>query len=218
MDYALYKGYLKRLAFGKKIKNFIYVYRESLLSADKELLSFADSIKSQIKGVESYNVIKFDITKIKLSFLSYKNFLKIPHPVLQYAVIVDYPTDKIRKYNYINSKNPPILHRKETLLEPSHHLVRKFNALTEAEEKMGLYDNPKIIGFKRNWEQLLVQSKLYTSTIFSLKKLLCLIMDVVKGMMLKACRKWVFLHLDGIQITSRMRLKMKRISLISDLY
>ncbi|MFP4351178.1 MAG: DNA phosphorothioation-associated putative methyltransferase, partial [Desulfococcaceae bacterium] len=69
-------------------------------------------------------------------------------------------TGKIRSFDYTASQNPPILHRKETLLPPNHPRVPEYTALTRAEEAEGLYQNPKIIGFKRNWETLLAEKGL----------------------------------------------------------
>lgn len=102
-----------------------------------------------------YNVIKFHLLEPTLSLLCYPDFFETPHPELQASITVKFASGKVRKYDYRESPNPPILHRKETLLPPYHPLAGEFRKLTAAEEAEGLYQNPRIIGFKLNWESLL---------------------------------------------------------------
>jgi DNA phosphorothioation-associated putative methyltransferase len=104
---------------------------------------------------DNFEVIKFSLSQFRISFLSYPDFFQNPHPVLQSSVTVDLATGKIKRYDYSLSVNPPILHRKETLLGPNHPLIPKFQTLSKAEEAEGLFENAKIIGFKKNWERLL---------------------------------------------------------------
>jgi hypothetical protein len=54
-------------------------------------------------------------------------------------------------YDYADSANPPILHRKETFLHPTHPLHVKFARLTQQEEKAGLLDDPSRIGSRTAW-------------------------------------------------------------------
>src|SRR5262249_3924286 len=48
--------------------------------------------------------------------------------------------------------NPPILHRKETLLPDDHPSRPALAALTAAAERLGLFADPKDIGTRRAWE------------------------------------------------------------------
>lgn len=102
-----------------------------------------------------FNVIKFRTDELKVSFLSYPEFMEVAHPGLRHAVTIDLVTGKARHTDYANNHNPPILHRKEAFL-PERHLARApFEALTRAEEGAGLYEHTATIGFKLNWEKLL---------------------------------------------------------------
>src|SRR5262249_10130944 len=49
--------------------------------------------------------------------------------------------------------NPPILHRKETLLRPDDPRIPKFAALTRAAEEHGLFHRSASIGTRRRWEE-----------------------------------------------------------------
>jgi hypothetical protein len=58
-------------------------------------------------------------------------------------------------WDYAESDNPPILHRKETFLEPSHSLYARFARLTAQEEHHGLLDETATIGTRAGWQQRL---------------------------------------------------------------
>ncbi|MCI0539596.1 MAG: DNA phosphorothioation-associated putative methyltransferase [Verrucomicrobiales bacterium] len=102
-----------------------------------------------------FNVIKFRTDELKVSFLSYPDFMDEAHPQLRHAVTIDLVTGRARQTGYGQNLNPPILHRKEQFL-PEHHPRRSlFEALTRAEESEGLYEQTATIGFKLNWEKML---------------------------------------------------------------
>ena len=101
------------------------------------------------------NVLKAADGGHRLSFLEYADFFTDPHPRLLESRTIDLPRDKVGRRYYASSKNPPILHRKETLVGPKHISYPLWKAMTEEEESAGLYENPKTIGFKANWDSLL---------------------------------------------------------------
>jgi len=160
MNYQVYKKKILDLPLGKRLKNAVYIFEDALSHCDQELFDFVKEIRQKTNIILEHKILKFNIFEFRISFLAYPNFFKLPHPVLQSSITVNLATGKIRRFNYSKSDNPPILHRKETLLEPEHRLIPKFKALTEAEEAEGLYENTKIIGFKRNWERLLAEKGL----------------------------------------------------------
>uniref|UniRef100_UPI0025F6B75F DNA phosphorothioation-associated putative methyltransferase n=1 Tax=Thiocapsa sp. TaxID=2024551 RepID=UPI0025F6B75F len=59
---------------------------------------------------------------------------------------------------YEDSLNPPILHRKELLLPGDHPGRADYVALTEQAEAIGLFDDPKRIGYRRQWEALVADA------------------------------------------------------------
>ncbi len=54
-------------------------------------------------------------------------------------------------YDYDQSTNPPILHRKETFLHPTHPLHAQLARLTQQEEKGGLLKDSSRIGTRTAW-------------------------------------------------------------------
>jgi DNA phosphorothioation-associated putative methyltransferase len=59
--------------------------------------------------------------------------------------------------NYEESRNPPILHRKELLLPPSDPRIPTYQALTEAAESIGLFEDTNRIGFREHWYALIAE-------------------------------------------------------------
>jgi DNA phosphorothioation-associated putative methyltransferase len=145
---------IARVGFGKKIGSTVYLFIEDLSLGKEnysEIIEFAEQLEIDI----GFNVIKVDLRQNKISFLSYPDFLENPHPSLNSSVAVDLLTGAKRTRDFSESHNPPILHRKELLVGNNHPKYVDWKALTEAEEAQGLYDNTKVIGFRKNWEALL---------------------------------------------------------------
>jgi DNA phosphorothioation-associated putative methyltransferase len=101
--------------------------------------------------IEGANIIKIHRRSGKISYLLYPDFDSDPHPALERCVKLSLRTRQLECYDYAQSANPPILHRKETFLHPTHPLHVKFARLTQQEEKAGLLDDPSRIGTRTAW-------------------------------------------------------------------
>jgi hypothetical protein len=60
-------------------------------------------------------------------------------------------TRELECLDYSKSVNPPILHRKETFLDPTHPLHCRFAKLTKQEEAHGLLDDASSISTRKCW-------------------------------------------------------------------
>jgi DNA phosphorothioation-associated putative methyltransferase len=158
MDLAEYKALVARIPHGKRVHTALYVYRGEGAKFGEALDLLLGGIVQRCGIAPEFNVVKFRTDELKVSFLSYPDFLSDGHPALQHAITVDLVTGKARHTDYANNINPPILHRKESFLPSEHPWRAQFKALTRAEEAAGLYDHAATIEFKLNWEKLL-QSK-----------------------------------------------------------
>jgi DNA phosphorothioation-associated putative methyltransferase len=67
----------------------------------------------------------------------------------------DLDQETFRFRTYKESFNPPVLHRKELLLDPKHADRQRFSDLTKEAETIGLFDDSSRIGFIQEWEALL---------------------------------------------------------------
>jgi hypothetical protein len=155
MTLGEYKESLDRIPYGKRLPTALYIFREECTKFGEALDLLLEGIVARcgISGV--FNVVKFRTDELKVSFLSYPEFVEDAHPALRHAVTVDLVTGKARHTDYADNHNPPILHRKESFLPPEHPLCARFQGLTEAEEAAGLYEHTATIGFRLNWEKLL---------------------------------------------------------------
>ena len=111
--------------------------------------------RGYIDRVEGANVIKLHTDEPRVSYLSYPEFESDPHPALAKGMTVHLQTFRVRERDYSGSRNPPILHRKETFLAPDHPLHAKFARLTRQEGSKGLFDDTTRIGTRAGWEQAL---------------------------------------------------------------
>ena len=154
-----YQDHLSRISHGKRLPSALYVFRDTANDFDPKLNQLLAQLAVVFEVGPEFNLIKFRTDELKLSFLSYPDFMDDPHPTLRHAVTIDLASGKARHTDYADNLNPPILHRKETFLAPEHPRRAVFAALTKAEEAAELYEHTATIGFKLNWERLLREKR-----------------------------------------------------------
>jgi DNA phosphorothioation-associated putative methyltransferase len=140
---------------GKLTPNALYVHTSALQNLPAVLRIYEGCARSYIGSVEGANIIKLHRRFPQVSYLSYPDFDKDPHPTLVASLIVPLQTVRVQFRDYRNSKNPFILHRKEEFISSDHPLHQKFARLTRQEEKRNLYDNPELIGTRDGWQETL---------------------------------------------------------------
>lgn len=145
-------------AVGKKLPDGLYLHRsvEEQLGALLRLLIFA---ARQVVGEVDYNVVKISTDGRAVSFLQYKDFDESPHPELQSSVRIYLPRAVYSLRDYSQSVNPPILHRKESLLDPLYPNYEVFQELTRQEEEEGLLSRIDI-GTRQGWLTALAGKRL----------------------------------------------------------
>ena len=156
MDYLTFKTFVTEIKIGKHLPTDVYLHKNTLNTLPDELVIF---IKENAKRPEinkkSWNLLKLNKRDFKLSFLNYPTFDNESYPALKVSYSVDIERDLVRVANYANSKNPPILHRKETFVLDDYPLRDTFVEITKEGEAIGLYEKTKSIGFKQNWLKLI---------------------------------------------------------------
>jgi DNA phosphorothioation-associated putative methyltransferase len=143
------------LPYGKRLPAAIYLLDPQNATLPRLLLSTCQELRRRLEIGPAFNLLKFNLSDPKISFLSYPAFDKHAHPELARIVVVDLVTGKVRRDDYDKRDNPPILHRKETFVPTTYLHYELFKSLTEAEENIGLLDETARIGFKLNWERIL---------------------------------------------------------------
>jgi DNA phosphorothioation-associated putative methyltransferase len=142
----------RRSPVGKLLPDDLYVHRSALDALEPLLRIYEGCGRAYLGEVEGANVIKLHRRTGKLSYLVYPDFDTDPHPALLRCVKLSLRTRQLECYDYAQSTNPPILHRKETFLHPGHPLHAKFARLTRQEEQHGLFTDTAGIGTRAGWE------------------------------------------------------------------
>jgi DNA phosphorothioation-associated putative methyltransferase len=158
MNAAQFKELVNSLEVGKKLPDSIYFHKDTFSDVPEALSKFIKAVAKALKiNDKSWNVIKVSRNNFRLSLLNYPLFSEDSYPALKQSVSVDLTKLSHRITSYSEQENPPILHRKETMVPKSHKFHDHFCILTQEGEAAGLYENSRMIGFKNSWERLITK-------------------------------------------------------------
>lgn len=144
---------------GKTVGGYTYLHVSAFGSLSPEWndrIAHAASCAG-VRVETDFNVVKMMPLTDEVSLLDYSDFFESPFPSLARSWRVNLNTRRVSYRTYVNSRNPPILHRKELLLARTHPCISQFEALTQAAEAIGLFDDTRCIGFREHWTQLIEQ-------------------------------------------------------------
>jgi DNA phosphorothioation-associated putative methyltransferase len=144
-----------RSPLGKILPEALYVHRSALEYLEPLLRVYEGCARAYLGEVEGANLIKLHRTSGTISYLVYPKFDDDPHPCLLRSIKFSLRSRELNCFDYVNSANPPVLHRKETFLHPCDPLYEKFARLTRQEEKHGLLADTNSIGTREGWNQRL---------------------------------------------------------------
>ena len=154
---------VKALPVGKKLPKAVYVHRFALKEVAPKLYAFV-SEKAEAAGLantdEAWNIVRLHKDCFKVTLLDYPDFHEEAYPGLRFSTGIDLANEQVKSTDFSRSANPPILHRKETMILASDECYDDFCEITREGEEAGLYENTKIIGFRQSWEAL-IQEKGY---------------------------------------------------------
>jgi DNA phosphorothioation-associated putative methyltransferase len=145
---------------GKLLPLAFYIHCFALKYLDPQLQAYETLARQQFQSEPNFTLIKFHLEQFKLSYLSYPDFDTDPHPALHFSTQVNLSSGEITLRNYSQTRNPPILHRKETFVAPSYPRYTEFAHLTQQQEKLGLLNDSRQIGTQQGWTQRLSQQGL----------------------------------------------------------
>ncbi|MGW9263166.1 DNA phosphorothioation-associated putative methyltransferase [Gordonia terrae] len=106
---------------------------------------------------DEWDILKLDHRGRRVSWSSYPDFDRDPHPKLAWTYGVDMATLDSKRQSFVDRENRPLLHRKEEFVAPDDEHFEKYERLTAAEVRAGLYSNPTVIGLEQGWEAELVR-------------------------------------------------------------
>jgi DNA phosphorothioation-associated putative methyltransferase len=117
------------------------VHADSVAEPPILLRLYEGCARGYISVVQGANIIKLANDQPKVSYLSYRDFDRDPHPALAASVSVNLKTFRIRQRLYPSDGDPPILHRKELFVGPDHPDRAKFARLTRGKRPCGRRDS-----------------------------------------------------------------------------
>lgn len=153
-----YLSIVGKIVNGKRLPDAIYLHKSAFENESFKIRNFVHAKISSIKEEKiTWNIIKLFRREFKISLLHYPGFFSSAYPALRSSVVLNLINGTYSKRNYEHSPNPPILHRKETFILPDHPSAPFFRELTREGELAGLYQDVKLIGFKKTWQKLIAQ-------------------------------------------------------------
>ncbi|WP_416670436.1 DNA phosphorothioation-associated putative methyltransferase [Egbenema bharatensis] len=158
-DFSAIAVTCQRSKVGKLLPDALYIHVSAIESLDPLLQEYESEAREIASRPEGITLIKFNLEKPSISYLSYPDFDSEPHPALQSSIQVNLQSREVNYRDYGEASNPFILHRKETFVATDYPHYQQFAALTRQEEALGLLDNPRAIGTRLAWEERLAQFK-----------------------------------------------------------
>ena len=143
---------------GKRVFDDLYLHVSAIETVQEEahqaLISAAFKCIPEEKS-SAINVVKLNLRSGRISLLEYEPFEESAFPTLLGSWVIEPSSDTPTYRTYRTSLNPPILHRKELLVAPNYPEREEWQRLTAEADELGLFDNTRTIGFKKNWLQLI---------------------------------------------------------------
>ncbi len=146
---------MHKSALGKFTGSALYVHVDWVHRLSPILRVYEGCAREYAGSIEGATLVKLHRAEPVVSYLGYPHFDSDPHPALEFSVVASLSSLDLDNRTYRDSPNPPILHRKETFLDPTDARVAKFARLTAQEEKQSLLSETTRIGTRLGWDELL---------------------------------------------------------------
>ncbi len=142
---------------GKRTGNALYVHESALNEAPALLRVYEGCARALVGTIENATIIKLHRGEPCVSYLTYPDFDRDPHPALSESVVSALRDRRVRVLRYDERSNRPILHRKEEFVSRSYPDRAKFARLTSSEERAGLLSAP-VAGTEAEWRQACIRA------------------------------------------------------------
>jgi len=150
---------LSSLGHGKFVGGYLYLHTSALLLLPEKWQQVTEAAANlaALRHDTDFNVVKLSNEADELSLLDYGDFFDDPFPCLRRSWRVSLARATVVYRNYEESRNPPILHRKELLLPTSHPRQAEYRATTGSAESLCLFNETNRIGFRAQWQDMIAQ-------------------------------------------------------------
>ncbi len=137
---------------GKLTATALYIHRRAVIHMPVVLRLYEHCGSVAAGRPQEWNMLKLDHRGRRVSWSSYPDFDKDPHPRLDSTYGVEMTELEASFQIFRDRTNRPLLHRKEEFLAADDAEAPKYRRLTDAEVRAGLYANPTRIGLEDGWE------------------------------------------------------------------
>jgi hypothetical protein len=145
----------KECPIGKLTPEALYLHAGELGRVPSVIRIYEGCGRALTGTVTDANLIKLHRVKSQVSYLSYPDFDRDPHPSLATVIVSRLARLDVTYRDFRDSSNPPILHRKETFVGQDYPGRDTFARLTEQEERHGLLADASAIGTLDGWNERL---------------------------------------------------------------
>ena len=136
---------------GKLLPEALYVHHTAVEHLPPVLRVYEGCARQLAGAVEHVTLVKLFRRRARVSYLVYRDFDRVAHPVLHTAVLADLKGLELHFRDYSRSVNPPVLHRKELFVTSDYPSRRLFARLTAQEDRLGLLTASAGIGTRKGW-------------------------------------------------------------------
>jgi len=156
-----------RSKIGRLCPSSLWIHEDLRDQLDPILRIYEGCARTYIGTIEDANLIKLHRFSGKVSYLACPDFDSVPHPITTETIKVWLRTLRVRYYDTSKRLNPPVLDRKELMLDEHDERRNKFARLTRQEEKHGFLQagedfltreawkaNQQILGFEHRGHRL----------------------------------------------------------------
>lgn len=145
----------QRATVGQLVDNALILHQSSLDYLEPMLRIYEGCARALVGQIDEANVIKLHRFSGKVSYISYPNFEKLPHPPLRQRIKVSLPTLSIDMFDYSNWQDPPLLFRKDELVHDDYPKAKLFKTLSRQEARLGLLPEPDARELESGWSMRL---------------------------------------------------------------
>lgn len=136
---------------GSKSKYSLLIHISALDSLDLSLRLYEGCASRNFGRLEHANLIKFSWRQPQITYLCCPDFDQVAHPTVENTMTVNLDTLEIRYRDYQEDDDPPIIHRKDSLVNSDYPNYAKFAKLTRQEQQWGLLSDCQSISHKQGW-------------------------------------------------------------------
>lgn len=138
----------------------IYVHAPALAELPPILRVFEGCARLLAGASVGVNIIRLSYVADEVEYRSYERFEETAHPPLSFSARVQIGKLDVRWVPPKKVGERPVLHQKEQFVSPEHPRHELYAALSRAERRAGLYDEPESIRTEAGWAKTLRERRL----------------------------------------------------------